>query len=145
MQVFASTVIARPAAEVWAVVRDFVGLTVWSNVVAEARIENGLAADQVGAVRRLTLTDGAVFVETLVELSDQHRRLSYDIVEGPLPVSDYVATIAVQPVTADGTAFASWGAVFDTPPEHGPAMREVVGEQICAGGLAALKAHLEAR
>ncbi|MGR8921903.1 MAG: SRPBCC family protein [Gammaproteobacteria bacterium] len=144
MEVFASTTIARPATDVWAVARDFVGLTAWSNVVAAAEIDNGRAADQVGAVRRLTLSGGDVFVETLVSLCDRTLSLSYDIVDGPLPVSDYLATIAVTPVTADDTSFVSWGAVFDTPPEHREAMREVVGAQICAGGLAALKAYLEA-
>ena len=144
MNVSESTVIERPAADVWAIVRDFIGLTAWSNAVSEARINNNLAADQVGAIRELKVGE-AIFVETLVTRSDQAMTLQYDIVQGPLPVTNYLATMRVQAITASDTSFVSWGAQFDTPPDQIDAMQEVVGGQICAGGLAALKAWCEAR
>lgn len=145
MEVYASTIIERPVDVVWQVMRDFVALTAWSNVVTGARIDNGRAVDQPGAIRRLTLDNGAVFVETLVALSDQARELSYDIVEGPLPVVDYLATMRAQPITAADWTFASWSARFDTSPDSRAEMQDVVGGQICAGGLASLKAYLENR
>lgn len=145
MKVFASTVIDAPAAEVWALVRDFTGLTAWSNVVTAAGITNDRAPDQVGAVRRLEIEGGGVFVETLVALSDADRCLSYDIVEGPIPVSDYVATLQVLPVTEGDRTYVSWSAEFDTPEGQADAMREVVGGQICTEGLRALKAYFDGR
>ena len=143
MNVFASTVIAAPAEKVWTVVRDFIGLTNWSNVVSAAHITNDRAADQVGAVRQLKIVDGGEFVETLVALSDEDMLLQYDIVDGPIPVTDYIATMRVYPVTANDTAYVTWSAAFDTADDQRDLMRTVVGEQICAGGLEALKGYLE--
>ena len=143
MNVYASVVIVAPIKRVWAVLRDFVGLTVWSPAVTGARIVNGKASDQVGAVRHLDIVDGTVFVETLVALSDEEMFLKYDIVNGPIPVTNYMATMRLQPVTAENMTFASWSADFDTPDQHAEAMRLVVGEQICAGGLLALKTYFE--
>jgi len=143
MKVFASTVIDRHASEVWRVVRDFIGLTAWSNVVAEATMLDGAAADQVGGRRRLVLTDGAEFVETLTMLCDSTMRLGYDISLSPLPVENYLATMHVVPITVNDTSFVGWGAEFDCPDADAAAMRDVVGNQICTGGLSALKAHLE--
>ncbi|MEM7116168.1 MAG: SRPBCC family protein [Chloroflexota bacterium] len=145
MKVFASVVIDAPIGKIWEVLRDFVGLTVWSGAVTGARIVNGKAADQVGAVRHLDIVDGTVFIETLVALSDEETFLKYDIVEGPLPVTNYVATMRLQPVTEGNLTYASWSAEFDTADEHVEGMREAVGGQICAGGLRAMKAYFESK
>ena len=143
MKVFASVVIDAPIGKVWGVLRDFVGLTVWSGAVTGARIVNDKASDQVGAVRHLDIVDGTVFIETLVALSDEETFLKYDIVEGPLPVTNYVATMRLQPVTEGDMTYASWSAEFETADEHVEAMREAVGGQICAGGLKAMKNYFE--
>ena len=143
MKVFASVVIDAPIDRIWAVLRDFVGLTVWSSAVTEARIINGKASDQVGAVRHLDIVDGTVFIETLVALSDEEMILQYDIVEGPLPVSNYVATMRLQPVTEGNMTYATWSAEFETADKNIEAMRHVVGDQICAGGLRAMKHYFE--
>ena len=143
MKVFESTIINAPADKVWAVMRDFVGLTVWSNAVTGAHITNGKAADQVGAIRHLDIVDGSVFIETLVALSDEEMWLKYDIVEGPIPVTDYVATMRLYPVTATDQTYATWSAEFDCPDDQRKAMQDIVGSQICAGGLQALKAYFE--
>ncbi|MFT4564495.1 MAG: hypothetical protein ACI9BW_004262 [Gammaproteobacteria bacterium] len=143
MKVFASTVIDKPAQSVWNVLRDFVGLAAWSNAVTSAKISNSKASDQPGAVRRLEIGDGSVFTETLLALSDAQMYLKYDIVDGPIPVTDYIATMQVYPVTAGDASYVTWSAEFLTPDDQVDAMREVVGEQICAGGLLALKSHME--
>ncbi len=143
MNVYESVTINAPIETIWQVMRDFVGLTVWSQAVTAAHIINDKAADQVGAIRHLDIVDGSVFIETLVALSDAETFLKYDIVEGPLPVSNYVATMRLQPITANNTTFASWSVIFETPDEHRAAMQDVVGKQICAGGLQGLKAYFE--
>ncbi len=143
MKVFASIVIDAPSDQVWSVLRDFVGLTVWSNAVTGAHITNDKAADQVGAVRHLDIVDGTVFIETLVALSDEEMFLKYDILEGPIPVTNYVATMRLYPVTEGNITYATWSAEFDTADEHMEAMRDVVGGQICAGGLRAMKNYFE--
>ncbi|MEM7343615.1 MAG: SRPBCC family protein [Chloroflexota bacterium] len=143
MKVFASVVIDAPVEKIWPILRDFIGLTVWSPAVKEASITNDKASDQVGAIRRLDIVDGSAFVETLVALSDEEMYLKYNIVEGPVPVTDYVATMQLQPVTEGNMTYATWSAEFDAPDEHTEAMRKVIGRQICAGGLKAMKAHFE--
>ena len=143
MKVFESTIINAPPDKIWATLRDFVGLTVWSGAVTGAHITNGKAADQVGAIRHLDIVDGTVFIETLVAHSDKEMFLKYDIIDGPIPVTDYVATMRLYPVTASNQTYATWSAEFDCPDDQRSTMREVVGGQICAGGLQALKSYFE--
>ena len=143
MKVFESTIINAPAETVWATLRDFVGLTVWSGAVTGAHITNGKAADQVGAIRHLDIVDGTVCIETLVAHSDEEMWLKYDIVDGPIPVTDAIATMRLYRVTATDQTYATWSAEFDCPDDQREAMRNVVGGEICAGGLQALKAYFE--
>ena len=143
MKVFESTIINAPAEQIWAVLRDFVRLTAWSGAVTGAHITNGKAVDQVGAIRHLDIVDGTVFIETLVAHSDEEMWLKYDIVDGPIPVTDYVATMRLYPVTAIDQTYATWSAEFDCPEDQRDGMRKVVGSQICAGGLQALKKYFE--
>ena len=46
-------------------------------------------------------------------------------------------------VTEGNLTYASWSAEFDVADKHAEAMREVVGGQICAGGLRGMKAYFE--
>ena len=65
---YASTVIAAPADEVWARIRDFNGLPVWlGGLVVESEIEDGKAGDQDGGVRSFTLGDGTHIRERLLD------------------------------------------------------------------------------
>ena len=57
----------------------------------------------VGAVRRFRLADGGELREQLLSLSDEKRTLTYCLLEAPLPLMGYVATIRLKPVT-DGDA-----------------------------------------
>ena len=143
MHVFESIIIDRPADEIWAVLRDFVGLTAWSSAVTAARITNEMAGDQVGAIRYLDIVDGSHFIETLVSHSDEQMRMQYDIIDGPLPVTHYLSTMQLQPVTVGGQTYATWSAEFETKEKHAETMRKVVGGNICRGGLKAMKAHFE--
>ena len=97
-KVYVSTVIPAPAAEVWRVIRDFNALPDWTPFVATSRIEGGMAADQVGCIRNFRLKDGGVIREKLLALSDFDMACSYTILESPMGVSDYVATLALTPV-----------------------------------------------
>lgn len=107
------TVFEPDAAAVWAVARDFNGLaTWWPAAVSESHIEDGKAADQVGAVRSFRLGE-ATIRERLLALSDLERFYSYEFVgTPPFPVTDYVATLRVTPVS-DGRSFLEYSAVFE--------------------------------
>jgi mxaD protein len=65
----------------------------------------------VGAVRLLTLADGGTIKEKLLAFDEATHSYQYTIVEGVLPVSDYVSTFTL---TADGEAktTATWSGSF---------------------------------
>jgi polyketide cyclase/dehydrase/lipid transport protein len=108
-----STVFEKDAATVWAVARDFNGLsTWWPDAVSESHIEDGKAADQVGAVRSFRLGESTIR-ERLLALSDLDRSYSYEFVDpAPFPVVDYVATLRITPIS-DGRSFVEYSVVFD--------------------------------
>lgn len=111
-----STVIDAPIDEVWRFLRDFNGHERWHPAVAESRIEEGRAGDAVGAVRRFRLEDGAQLREQLLSLSDRDRRFTYCILDAPMPLIGYVATVELKPVTDANRTYWEWRSEFQTPP-----------------------------
>ena len=73
----------------------------------------------VGAVRHFRLADGGELREQLLSLSDEKRTLSYCLLEAPLPLMGYVATVRLKPVT-DGNAHIL-GMALGVPPAGAPA------------------------
>ena len=118
IKVYTSSVIDAPADAVWAQVRDFNGLPQWTPFVAESRIEEGQPADRIGCVRNFRLRDGGVIRERLLTLSDYDYQCSYSILESPMGVENYVATLKLTPVTDGNRTFAEWWAEFDCAPER---------------------------
>ena len=100
---------ATPAA-VWEKARDFNALNTWHPAVASDEIVAG-SNNQPGAERKLTLGNGGTVDEKLLSFDDAHRRFSYTIVGGVLPVSDYTSTFRVTPVGKD-SARVTWSGTF---------------------------------
>ena len=94
-QVYTSSVIGAPADRVWSTVRDFNALPDWHPAIAESRIEGGAPSDQVGCVRAFRLTDGGAIREKLLALSDYDYSCTYSILESPMPLTGYIATLIV--------------------------------------------------
>jgi ribosome-associated toxin RatA of RatAB toxin-antitoxin module len=139
-KIFVSTVVDAPAAKVWEVVRDFNGLPGWIPAVSASEIRDGRPADQLGSVRLLTLGDDAKVVETLLALSDTERSVTYDIVESPLGVESYVATLSVTPVTDGDRSFVQWTADFEPAAGHDAAERvDFIGTNVFQAGFDSLK------
>lgn len=140
-QVFVSTVIAAPAGAVWSLIRDFDGLPDWTPFVVESRIEQNMRADQVGCIRNFRLRDGGRIRERLLALSDYDMSCTYSILESPMEVENYIATLSVAPVTEGDQSFASWRAEFDCSPGREEELVRRIGQGVFQTGLAALKAH----
>lgn len=138
----ASTVIDAPVERVWDVVRDFGALPRWHPGIVASEIEDGLAADVVGSVRRLRLADGRPVRERLRALSDRDWRLAYDFVEPAFPVENFLATFELVPVTSGNRTFACWEASFDEAPQFRGRFVEAISRDVFAAGLAALKRRL---
>ena len=141
IKVYTSSVIDGSADAVWAHVRDFNGLPKWTPFVAESRIEAGLPADRIGCIRHFRLKDGGVIREQLVALSDYEYECTYVILESPMGVDNYTATLKLTPVTDGGRTFAEWSAEFDCDVGREQALSELIGAQVFQGGFEALKAH----
>ncbi|WP_208948422.1 SRPBCC family protein [Segnochrobactrum spirostomi] len=141
VRVSRSAVIPASAEEVWRLVRDFNGHADWHPAVAESRLEDGASGDAVGAVRAFRLVDGAFLREQLLAHSDAGRRFTYCILEAPVPLVGYVATMEVKPVTEDDSAVVFWTSEFDPPAARAAALERMVAEDVYAAGLAALRRH----
>lgn len=130
IKVYTSTVINGSADAVWAIVRDFNGLPKWTPFVADSRIEGGLPSDKVGCVRNFRLKDGGMIREQLLTLSDYDYQCTYSILESPMGVENYVATLKLTPVTDGNTTFAEWWAEFDPPAGKEKELAEGIGQGV---------------
>lgn len=139
--IYASSVIASPAGQIWPTIRDFNGLPSWHPVVVESRIEEGAAADQVGCVRAFRLQDGGYIRERLLALSDYEYSCTYAILESPMEVENYIATLKLTPITDGDRTFAEWSADFDCAPQQETQLIERVGNGVFQAGFDALKSR----
>lgn len=139
VKVYTSSVIDAPAERVWALLRDFNGLPRWHPAIAESRIEQGQPADKVGCIRNFTLQDGGRIREQLLALSDYDYSVTYSILESPMGVENYVATLKLTPVTDGERCFAEWTAEFDCAPARETELAQQIGQGVFQGGFDALK------
>ena len=122
----ASALIAAPLADVWRIVRDFGAGELWLPGVTGATLEGGATATQVGAIRELSLSDGASAREQLVGLSDVRHVAEIAILESTLPVSNYVSTWTLTPVVENDHTLMTWAVAFDAD----PALLQETAEQL---------------
>ena len=88
--------IPAAADRAWAKIADFGGIDDWIPGAAGTT----LAGEGVGAVRTIPMGDASV-AERLESFDASARTLSYSIVEGPMPIERYVATISVVELDAE--------------------------------------------
>src|SRR6476661_7855900 len=120
-RVYVSSVINGRSDRVWARVRDFNGLPSWHPGIAESRIENGEPSDKVGCVRDFRLF------------------CTYSILESPMGVENYVATLRLTPITDGDRTFVEWTAEFDCALEREAELVSNIGSGVFQGGFDALK------
>ena len=138
-KVVKSTIIDAPVDRVWSVLRDFNGHDRWHPAIAESRIENGEPADKIGCVRDFRLRNGDRIRERLLGLSDHDLFCTYSILESPMGVTNYVATLRLTPVTDGERTFAEWTAEFDCAPERETDLVNNIGGGVFQGGFDSLK------
>ena len=140
-RVYVSSVINSSADKVWERVRDFNGLPKWHPRIRDSRIEDALPSDKIGCIRNFNLQNGDNIREQLVGLSDYDLFFSYTMLEGPMPLSDYVATFRLTPVTDGERCFVEWSAEFECAPENETDLVNGIGSNVFQGGFDALKRH----
>ena len=138
-RVYISSVIDASADRVWSIVRDFNGLPRWMPVVSDSRIEGGQPPDKVGCVRNFNLKAGGNIREQLLSLSDYEYTCSYAILESPMGVSNYTATLKLMPITDGDRTFAEWTAEFDCDAAREQELVEQIGTGVFQAGFDSLK------
>jgi len=96
---------AASADAVWAKVGDFCGISRWHPAIEKC----ALSAD--GKMRTLSLKGGGTVVEKLEKRDDTMRSYSYSIIDGPLPVANYVSTISV--ANEGSGSIVTWSGKYD--------------------------------
>jgi hypothetical protein len=145
VRVYTSTVIDGSPDTVWARIRDFNGLPTWHPGIADSRIENSEPSDKVGCIRHFHTRDGGTIREKLLALSDYEYSCTYSILESPMGVENYVATLKLTPVTDGARTFAEWSAEFDCDEGREASLTQTIGSGVFQGGFDALKRHFGRR
>jgi len=138
-RVFTSSVISAPVSEVWAKIRDFNALPKWHPAIADSRIEGGLPSDKVGCIRNFNLRDGGNIREQLLALSDLDHTCTYSILESPMGVENYIATLRLVRITDGERTYAEWTAEFNCAHEAEAELVEHIGSGVFQRGFDALK------
>jgi hypothetical protein len=95
------------AADVWRAIGPYCEIADWYPGIETCTEENINGALN----RRLGTADGAEFLEKQLERNDQTMSYSYAIIEGPLPVLDYRATLSV--TESVGKTVVIWSSTFE--------------------------------
>lgn len=99
--------VAVPAAQAWAAIGDFCDISAWHPAVEKCELSQKDGA----TLRTLSLKGGGSILEKLVEQNDETMTLTYVIVEGALPVTNYKSTLKV--VQSGENARFDWSGTFD--------------------------------
>ena len=142
IKVYTSSVVDAPADAVWAQIRDFNALPQWHPLIADSRIEGATASDRIGCIRNFRTKDGGTIREQLLTLSDFDYECTYSILESPMGVANYVATLKLTPITDGNRTFAEWSAEFDCAPGRERELTQQIGQGVFQGGFDALKQRM---
>ncbi len=142
VKIYVSSVVGAPPERVWDRIRDFNGLPNWLPAVADSRIEGNQPADKVGCIRNLHTRDGGLIRERLLALSDYDYSCTYSILESPMGVSGYIATIRLVPVTDGNRTFCEWTAEFECAPDREKELYDFIAQGVFQAGFAALNRQL---
>ncbi|MEM1131083.1 MAG: SRPBCC family protein [Pseudomonadota bacterium] len=140
-RIFVSSVVDGTCDQVWKRIRDFNAMPAWHPRIRDSRIEDGLPSDKVGCIRSFHLQNGDAIREVLLGMSDYDCFYTYSIIESPMPVTDYVATLRVTPVTDGERSFLEWSAEFECPPSDEDGLVNTIANDVFQGGFDALKRH----
>ncbi|MDZ7720512.1 MAG: SRPBCC family protein [Balneolaceae bacterium] len=130
-----SGTIEAPSDDVWKLAGNFGELNRFVEAITGC-ITNGSG---VGAERTLYLQDGGKVKEKLESLDNDQKKLTYSIVESPMPIEDYIGTIQVKELDENHSEF-TWSSTFNVADEAANEMKEVL-EGLYELGVEGLKKH----
>ena len=142
MKVKRSVIIDAPIDTVWQVIREFDGVANWNPGVVSAALETGKNTE-VGAIRKLDIADGSIFRETLLAHSDLEHFYVYDILESPLPCSNYIACHRLIEITEGNRTLGLWEGEFNCDPADTNELENIVGNGIYRDAQLALNHYMK--
>ncbi len=104
-----ATELPVPAQRVWDLIGGFHTLADWHPAIEKSEIET----EGTTTLRRLYLAGGGTLLERLEAVDDAERVLRYSIVESPLPVGDYLATLRVRDRGDGRSCTVEWSSEFE--------------------------------
>jgi lambda repressor-like predicted transcriptional regulator len=134
-KVNSSTALPVPAKTVWAVIGNFNALPDWHPAVEKSELKKADGA----TLRKLSLVGGGTIEEKLEQVNDKERLYTYSIVSGPLPVSNYTATLRVSDNDGGKGCTVEWSSDFEAKGAPDSAAVEAISG-IYEAGFANLKA-----
>lgn len=130
-----SGTIEAPAEHVWKLAGNFGELDQFVEAITDC-ITNDTG---IGSVRTLFLQDGGKVKEKLESLDNDQKKLTYSIVESPMPIQDYIGTIQVKELDEARSEF-TWSSTFNASDEAENDMKEVL-EGLYTLGVDGLRKH----
>lgn len=100
------TEVDAPPDAVWKMIGGFNTLPDWNPAVQRSELERG------GVMRKLSLLGGGSIVERLEHFDNDDRVYTYSIIDAPLPVRNYVATLRVKDA-GGGKSLVEWSSEFE--------------------------------
>ncbi len=123
-------IVKAPVKAVWALIGGFQVLDRWHPAVfASALIGTG---KDVGDIRVLTLGDESSIIEKLEFYDEAAMSLQYVILESPLPVENYHATLTVKKV-GNNEAEVIWQSTFNAVDESNDVVKKIISDIYLAG------------
>ena len=121
----------------WNAIEGIGRLDVWYPSISDCTVTGA----GVGAERRLILDGGLGEMLDIVRAVDpDQKRLTYERVESPFPVSSYVGTVEVFS-SYDGLAVVAWTVEFESEPDMADFVRDLLTGGI-GDGVAGMDADL---
>ncbi|MDA7949120.1 MAG: SRPBCC family protein [Hyphomicrobiaceae bacterium] len=116
-----STDLNASADDVWKMIGHFNALPDWHPAVEKSELT------EAGQTRTLDLVGGGKIIEKLEKVDEGARTYTYSIVDSPLPVANYTATIKVSGEGSNSTI--EWSSEFDPATGASPedAMKAIQG------------------
>lgn len=102
--------VSAPISVVWSKLHNFSDMGAWHPAVKKTELLDG-QNNKAGAVRLLTLQDGGTIKEKLTNYKFKEKSFEYEIIEGVLPVSNYVSKLTVTEAK-DGKSLVVWKGNF---------------------------------
>lgn len=109
--------------EVWTAISNLANL---DKLVPEIISKTKMVGNGKGSVITLTLkTNGLEVVEKVTKLDNEKHIIVYEMLETPMPISDYKATIKIIPLKTDGYKI-SFDAVFKVQDKNREKMEKTI-------------------